>query len=338
AKSLKRERIFQDRQNPMEMMTNDMVLARYRFPKTAIIDLLKLVAPQIVRATQRNNAIPPIIQLLTALRFYATGSFFYVDGDVHGISRSSVSRVMQDVSTILGKLAVDTIKFPSTANEQDEVKQGFYEMSKFPRVIGAIDCTHIQIKTPKENEERFVNRKNVHSINCQVVCDHKMMIRSTVVKWPGSTHDAFVLAQSNIATTLAAGVAGDGWLLGDSGYPLRSWLLTPFLNPGTGPERRFNKAQKRCRCTIERVFGVLKSRFRCLDKTGGGLQFVPEKCVKVILSCFYLHNLAKQMNLPDDDEDRIQQVLLDEFDDEVNVNGVPSGTDVRNAVLITYFS
>ncbi|CAF0949183.1 unnamed protein product [Didymodactylos carnosus] len=311
AKSLKRERIFQDRQNPMEMMTNDMVLARYRFPKTAIIDLLKLVAPQIVRATQRNNAIPPIIQLLTALRFYATGSFFYVDGDVHGISRSSVSRVMQDVSTILGKLAVDTIKFPSTANEQDEVKQGFYEMSKFPRVIGAIDCTHIQIKTPKENE---------------------------VVKWPGSTHDAFVLAQSNIATTLAAGVAGDGWLLGDSGYPLRSWLLTPFLNPGTGPERRFNKAQKRCRCTIERVFGVLKSRFRCLDKTGGGLQFVPEKCVKVILSCFYLHNLAKQMNLPDDDEDRIQQVLLDEFDDEVNVNGVPSGTDVRNAVLITYFS
>ncbi|CAF4498472.1 unnamed protein product [Didymodactylos carnosus] len=165
-----------------------------------------------------------------------------------------------------------------------------------------------------------------------------MMIRSAVVKWPGSTHDAFILRQSAIATTMANGVVGDSWLLGDSGYPLHSWLLTPFNDPETGPERRYNKSLKTSRCLIERLFGVLKTRFRCLDKTGGGLQFVPEKCVKIVLSCFYLHNLAKKLNLPDDNEDQIQLVLLDEFDDDLNAQGIITGTQVRNAVVDSYFS
>ncbi|CAF0964715.1 unnamed protein product [Didymodactylos carnosus] len=93
-----------------------------------------------------------------------------------------------------------------------------------------------------------------------------MMICSAVVIWPGSTHDAFSLGQSTIATTVANGVLGDRWLLGDSGYPLPAWLLTQFLNPGTGPERRYNKSLKTSRSMVERVFGIRKTRFRCLDR------------------------------------------------------------------------
>ncbi|CAF0970844.1 unnamed protein product [Didymodactylos carnosus] len=152
ARVFKRERVFRDRQNPLETMTDDMVLARYRFPKTAIINLLTLIEPQIARATERTHSTPLIIQLLTGLRFYATGSFFYVDGDIHGISKASVSRIMKAISAILANMATQTITFPSTANELDEIKQGFYETSRFPRVIGVIDCTHVQIKTPSENE------------------------------------------------------------------------------------------------------------------------------------------------------------------------------------------
>jgi hypothetical protein len=55
---------------------------------------------------------------------------------------------------------------------------------------------------------------------------------------------------------------GAGMLLGDSGYPLRRYLLTPKLNPTTQQEEEFNKFHSRGRMVIERAFGLLKSRFR----------------------------------------------------------------------------
>jgi len=50
--------------------------------------------------------------------------------------------------------------------------------------------------------------------------------------------------------------------LGDSGYPLRQWLLTPITNPTTNAEEYFNKRQMSSRSIIERCNGLLKMRFR----------------------------------------------------------------------------
>ena len=43
-------------------------------------------------------------------------------------------------------------------------------MKGFPFIIGCIDGTQIQIKSPGEenNEWEFVNRKGVHALNIQV--------------------------------------------------------------------------------------------------------------------------------------------------------------------------
>ena len=52
------------------------------------------------------------------------------------------------------------------------------------------------------------------------------------------------------------------WLLGDSGYACKPWLLTPIPIPQTPQEVRYNAAHKTTRCIVERCIGVLKSRFR----------------------------------------------------------------------------
>jgi len=55
-----------------------------------------------------------------------------------------------------------------------------------------------------------------------------------------------------------------GHLIGDSGYPQSKFLYTPKLNPSTAAENKYNKSHIKTKNVIERVNGVLKSRFRCL--------------------------------------------------------------------------
>jgi len=46
------------------------------------------------------------------------------------------------------------------------------------------------------------------------------------------------------------------------------------------------------RAIIERCFGLLKSRFRCLDKTGGTLLYSAQKTCHIVTACVVLHNMC----------------------------------------------
>ncbi|XP_056017428.1 putative nuclease HARBI1, partial [Ostrea edulis] len=120
---------------------------------------------------------------------------------------------------------------------------------------------------------------------------------NAVCKFPGSTHDAYILNNSYLPECVS-NLPDGGWLLGDSGYPLKEWLMTPINNPRTGQEERYNVAHCRTRNVIERAFGVLKARFRCLHKTGGCLPYKPSKCARIIECTMRLHNLAIERNVP----------------------------------------
>ncbi|KAJ8931156.1 hypothetical protein NQ314_015970 [Rhamnusium bicolor] len=54
--------------------------------------------------------------------------------------------------------------------------------------------------------------------------------------------------------------------MGDSGYALRPWLLTPLQNPQGNNEETYNTKYKANTATIERCNSSLKIRFRCLLK------------------------------------------------------------------------
>lgn len=90
----------------------------------------------------------------------------------------------------------------------------FARKAHFYQVIGAIDGTHIAIKTQTHNEHLYINRKGYHSINCQVVCDSEHIIMNCVAKYPGSTHDSFIWANCHLRTRLEHGEYGGNVLLG----------------------------------------------------------------------------------------------------------------------------
>lgn len=65
-----------------------------------------------------------------------------------------------------------------------------------------------------ENEFIHLNRKHIHSINVQDICDPDMVLINVVAQCPGSTHDSFILEHSRAGSRLQVGAVCDGWLLG----------------------------------------------------------------------------------------------------------------------------
>ena len=79
--------------------------------------------------------------------------------------------------------------------------------------------------------------------------------------------------------------------------------MTPFRDPQTTGEQNYDAAHIRTRRVVERTFGILKSRFRCLDKSGGTLLYSPNFVCQIIGACCMLHNFAVRKGLEIDIRD-----------------------------------
>ncbi|XP_033971453.1 putative nuclease HARBI1 [Trematomus bernacchii] len=288
--ALRRERIFRERINPLAF-SEEYLYGRYRFSSEGLTYLSQLLEPHIANATHQSCALTVPQTVCIALRFFATGSFLYSVGDAENLSKNTVCSAIHKVTQALTGLAESFIVFPGTCPTQ-MIKEGFYSMAGFPRVLGCIYCTHIPISASLgENEGDYVNRKSFHSLNIQATCDHRCLITSLDAKWPGSVHDSRIFSESSLCHKLEQGVFS-GVLLGDRGYACQPFLMTPYPDPGEGPQTTFNVAHTKTRVRIEMTFGLLKARFTCLR----GLRVALERAVPIITACVVLHNIATMRN------------------------------------------
>ena len=168
-----RERKFQQREIDLDELTDEELRSRYRFGRESIKFLVEILKDDLQRQTRRNHALSPTLQVFVALRFFASGSFLQIISDTVGLPKSTVSRIVTDVSKALVSKQEEFINFPTEPAEVQDVKRGFYEKGGFPGVVGCIDGTHVRIQAPYKNENDYVNRKGFHSINVQAVCNHK---------------------------------------------------------------------------------------------------------------------------------------------------------------------
>ncbi|XP_064617361.1 putative nuclease HARBI1 [Liolophura sinensis] len=194
---------------------------------------------------------------------------------------------------------------------QDEAgEEGFYEITHFPGVIGAIDGSHVAIVNAGGRDAlRFY-----YSLNCQLVCDHQLIFTNVVARWYGSAHDSRVFEESELFRKFQTGEC-QGILLGDPAYTCRQFMLTPFRNAMTPAEIHYNTAQRRTRGVIERAFGIWKKRFPCISK-GMHLRCSASKCnldhnMAIIVATACLHNLARRRHdpLPEPEPDLPRQNL-----------------------------
>ncbi|XP_067909082.1 putative nuclease HARBI1 [Heterodontus francisci] len=137
----------------------------------------------------------------------------------------------------------------------------------FPWMQQVSDSMHVAIKSPAQQPGAFINRKGFHSLNVQLVCDHCKRILQVpqLFKPPKCLH---------------------GWILGDKGYALKRWHLTPAQHPNTEAEDTYNRYRATAKATIEPAKGLQRMKFWCLDRPGRALQYALSR-----ISCIMVEDL-----------------------------------------------
>lgn len=135
-----------------------------------------------------------------------------------------------------------------------------------------MDGSRIHITASKYLHQEYFNRKRFYFIVFLASCDATLAFNYYV--WtgnPGSTHDSTVLRHSDLFAHCNERIPPVFCLLGDSGFPLLGWLVTPFRDHGnlTRQQKLFDKTHSRCREIIE---GLLVC---CKTESGG---FTGLKC------------------------------------------------------------
>lgn len=236
----------------------------------------------------RGGALSSLHKMKIFLRYLSDPGYQTGIGQELGVSQATVSRTVSTVVESIIAHANEWIKFPTTNAEIVEAKQSWQQKFTFPTAIGVIDCTHIGILKPKVHGDEYVNRKGKCTLNVQATCDANEMFTSVDVSWPGSVHDSRIWKNSQVCLKLRS--KSNAVLLGDDGYGIEPCLMTPFPNPSSPAEVKYNRLFKKERVIIERCFGQLKRRFPILQYV---CRVKFENVPKVIVACFVLHNIGK---------------------------------------------
>ncbi|XP_017487316.1 PREDICTED: putative nuclease HARBI1 [Rhagoletis zephyria] len=180
------------------------------------------------------------------------------------------------------EVAPNGIGFPIDAAGKEEIGSEFKRICGFPNVLGCIDASYIAVRTPKHKiRSTYINRHDSISITMQGICDANLRFLDVFTGVPSKMHDSRLLKLSFIGKELGKLCSPD--LLGDSAYPLRTYLLTPYRDYGnlTETERKYNYKFFQTRVKIENAFGLLKCRFRQIMR----LDFHVEPMGKFIVAC-----------------------------------------------------
>lgn len=306
--------------NIVPTFTDRQWLENFRMSEDTFIFLCNKLRPALARQDTRfRHCVPLTKQVAIALWKFATGSEYQTIAHLFGVGRTTVWKCVQDFCA-----ATETLLVPEQIRIPDE--STFSEMAAsnecrwgLPQCVGAIDGSHIPIIAPTD----YFNRKGWHSIILQAVVDGRGKFWNVFTGLPGSMHDAQVLRLSSLWELASRGnlfpqhtrtigtVSAGYYILRDSAYPLKEWLLKPFQDTAhlTQQQHAFNQKFSRARVVVEKAFGRLKGRWRCLMKRNDcNINLVRS----MVLTCCALHNLCEDHgDICENFLDMSESVMLD---------------------------
>ena len=286
------------------VMDDRQLKENFRLQKSTFAQLIKQVGPHLRRNdTILRRAVPVEKRIACALYALGSTSELRTVANLFGLGKSTTGELLHEFcSTIVDVFFHRLVKFPSSDQEIVDTIHDFLVRYDYPMCIGSVDGTHISVKAPVESQVDYFNYKKFHSIVMLASVNCSLQFTYVNVGAPGRCNDSSVYSGSNLAEviqhpiyskhfTVINGVKVQAHLIADSAFALNTTLMKPYATKPNMPRHHglFNYRLSRCRSTVERAFGALKNRFRCLHKK---MEFDLHHVVTLIKTAVVLHNLC----------------------------------------------
>lgn len=218
------------------------------------------------------------IKLAITLRLLGGGSYLDVEKIFHIAFKGAHRIFIKVLKYWICNDNVIKINFPGYLNDETRLRDTAYSFSSgtskgiISGCIGALDGWLVKIKCPSQSRDgirnpgHYYSRKGFYALNVQVIVDKHKIVLWRCINSRGGSHDSSAFKNSSLykmLTMKSRQLFDKGlYLIGDSAYSLRSFLLTPFDNAKPqSPEDAFNYYHSSCRIYVECTFGEIDMRW-----------------------------------------------------------------------------
>ncbi|XP_008788079.2 protein ALP1-like isoform X1 [Phoenix dactylifera] len=244
-------------------------------------------------------------QVAVALRRLGSGESLLNIGTSFGMNHSTVSQVTWRFVESMEERGLHHLRWPNS-EEMEVIKSRFEKVRGLPNCCGAIDTTHIMMCLPSVDSSNkvWIDYEKNYSMVLQAIVDPEMRFRDIVTGWPGSMNELLVLYSSGFYKLCEKGARLNGkkmelsegsevseYIIGDAGFPLHPWLLTPYQGKDLSDSKiEFNKRHSATRMVAQRALARLKDMWKIVQ----GEMWRPDKhrLPRIILVCCLLHNIV----------------------------------------------
>ncbi|CAF2520751.1 unnamed protein product [Rotaria sp. Silwood2] len=327
-------------------MTSKQFKNNFRVERSTFLKIVQLIGLYVEKKnTILREAIPVQKRIACALYTLGSTSELHTIANLFGIGKTTAALILHEFChTLVNSLFHSFINFPSTNEEIQETMDDFLQKYGCPMCAGSLDGTHVSVEPLLGAEVDYYNYKKYHSIIMLATVNSSLKFTYINIGAPGRCNDSSVYGRSSLARIIENQIYANHYmiinniriqshLIADSAFALHATLLKPYPQRSNMPHAHsvFNYRLSRWRSTVERAFGLLKTRFRCLHKK---IEFDLSHTITIVQAATILHNICITDNDGADMGWNISEPVHKKSACCINTAG---GTEIREALTSFFF-